>query len=256
MIDLTNNIAIVTGAGGGIGRASSRRLAAAGATVVVTDIDEISGKETEALIQAESGNAVFARLDVTNEDAWSSLGERVEQDYGRVDVLLNNAGIFVIRPLAETTVEEWNRLMSINATSVFLGMKHVAPLMARLGGGSIVNLASAVANVGVPNMTLYGASKGAVRAMTKAVAAEFGRHGVRVNSIHPSWVNTQMAQYGAEAFGETVGGLGSGYPLGRIGEPEDVADVVVFLASDASRFITGAEMVVDGGFLNCSGVAE
>lgn len=248
MARVEGKTAIVTGGGSGIGRSSCLRLAGEGANVVVTDIDEERGEETAGLISQDGGEATFLRHDVTSEDDWESVVREAEDRYGRVDVLLNNAGLYLIKPLAETTLEEWNNLMAINVTGVFLGMKHTAPLMAERESGSIINLSSVAGLMGVPGHALYGASKGAVRIMTKDVAMEYAASQVRVNSIHPGYINTGMAEYGAEASGTTVEQLGQDmYPMGRIGEPEDVANVVLFLASDESRYMTGAELVIDGG---------
>ena len=245
---ITGKVAIVTGGAVGIGRASALRLAAEGAMVVITDIDARSGAETVKLITDKGGKAKFVRHDVTDEAGWRSLVESVERDYGKIDVLMNNAGIYVIKPLVETTVEEWNRLMGINVLGTFLGMKSVVPVMQRHGGGSIINLSSAAGLWGFAGHVLYGASKGAVRIMTKDAAIELGPQQIRVNSIHPGYINTGMVQYGAEVANMTIEAIGSSmYPLGRIGEPEDVANLVLFLASDESRYITGAEMTVDGG---------
>jgi len=245
---ISGKVAIVTGGGSGIGRASALRLASEGATVVVTDIDARSGEETVKLIKDKTGKAKFIRLDVTDEGGWRSLVESVEREYGKIDILLNNAGIYIIKPLVDTTVEEWNRLMAINVTGTFLGMKTTVPVMQRHGGGSIINLSSAAGLWGFAGHTLYGASKGAVRIMTKDAAVELGPQKIRVNSIHPGYINTGMAQYGAEVSNTTIEEIGASmYPLGRIGEPEDVANMVLFLASDESRYVTGAEMTVDGG---------
>lgn len=216
--------------------------------MVVTDIGEERGEETTELIKQGGGEAIFIRHDVTSEDDWEAVVREAEDRYGGVGVLLNNAGLYLIKPLADTTLEEWNNIMAVNVTGVFLGMKHTAPLMAERESGSIINLSSVAGLTGVAGHALYGASKGAVRIMTKDVAMEYAASQVRVNSIHPGYINTGMAAYGAEAAGTTVEQLGQDmYPLGRIGEPEDVANVVVFLASEESRYMTGAELVVDGG---------
>ena len=248
MARVEGKVALVTGGGSGIGRACCVRLAEEGARVVVTDIDADRGNETVQELEGASGQGLFIEHDVTDEGQWESVVNQAEEAYGGVDVLLNNAGIYLIKPLAETTLEEWNNLMAINVTGVFLGMKHVAPGMAEKGGGSIINLSSVAGLMGVPGHALYGASKGAVRIMTKDVAMEYAPYQVRVNSLHPGYINTGMAEYGAEAAGTTVEELGREmYPLGRVGEPEDVANTVLFLASEESKYTTGAEFVVDGG---------
>lgn len=240
-------VAIVTGAGSGIGRACCLGLAEEGAKVVVTDISEERGRETVAQIEAGGGEGLFLRHDVTREDQWESVVARAKETYGGLDVLVNNAGIYLIKALNETTLEEWNDLMAVNVTGVFLGMKHAAPVMAEGGGGSIVNMSSVAGLMGVSGHALYGASKGAVRIMTKDVAMEYAASQVRVNSVHPGYINTGMAEYGATTAGTDIEGLGRLYPLGRIGEPDDVANMVLYLASDEARYLTGGEFVVDGG---------
>ena len=239
--------AVVTGGGSGIGRACCLRLAEEGARVLVTDISEERGQQTVGLIGEAGGEALFVGHDVARENGWEAAVGRAREAYGGVDVLVNNAGLYLIKPLAETTLEEWNNLMAVNVTGVFLGMKHAAPAMAERGGGSVVNMSSVAGLMGVAGHVLYGASKGAVRIMTKDAAMELAASGVRVNSVHPGYINTGMAEYGAAAAGTDVEGLGQLYPLGRIGEPSDVADMVLYLASDESKYVTGAEFVVDGG---------
>jgi len=232
-------VAVVTGAASGIGRAVAKRLAAEGARVIATDVDNQAGQQA-----ASEDGLDFRQLDTTSEGGW----ERLVDEFGHIDVLVNNAGVYLIRPLAETTVSDWDRVMDVNAKGVFLGMRAIAPRMAEAGGGSIINLSSTTALTGIAGRTVYGASKGAVRIMTKDVAMEFAREQVRVNSIHPGYVQTQMAEYGARVAGTTVTELGEkGVPLGRLADVEDVASCVLYLASDEARYITGAELVVDGG---------
>ncbi|OJU84087.1 MAG: short-chain dehydrogenase [Solirubrobacterales bacterium 70-9] len=240
-------VALVTGGGSGIGRAISIALAAEGATVVTTDIDGTAATATAALIEASGGTATAIAQDVTSEPGWEDAVETALSAHGKLDVLVNNAGIYIISALSETTLDDWNRLMAVNVTGVFLGMKHGSAPMVAAGGGSIINMSSIAARMGAPDHTLYGASKGAVCVMTKDVALELAAAKVRVNSIHPSFVNTAMARYGAAAAGASVEELGAVYPLGRIGEPEDVAAAALFLASDESSYITGSELIVDGG---------
>lgn len=247
MARVEGKVAIVTGAGAGIGRACCHRLAEEGARLVVTDIEEQRGNETVARISESGGEALFLEQDVTDESRWQEVVGVAGETYGGVDVLVNNAGLYLIKALTETTVEEWNNLMAVNVTGVFLGMKHAAPAMVERGGGSIINMSSVAGLMGVAGHALYGASKGAVRIMTKDVAMEYASSQVRVNSVHPGYINTGMAEYGASAAGTDLEGLGRLYPLGRIGDPQDVADMVVYLASDESKYVTGAEFVVDGG---------
>lgn len=247
MARVEGKVAVVTGGGAGIGRACSLRLAEEGARVVVTDISEERGQETVEQIEVAGGEGLFVRHDVTREDGWESVVRRAGEAYGGVDVLVNNAGLYLIKPMAETTLEELNNLMAVNVTGVFLGMKHAAPSMIGRGGGSVVNMSSVAGLIGVAGHVLYGAAKGAVRILTKDAAMELAASQVRVNSVHPGYINTGMAEYGAAAAGTDVEGLGQLYPLGRIGEPNDVADMVLYLASEESKYVTGAELVVDGG---------
>lgn len=208
MSRLRNKVVLITGAANGIGAAAATRFAAEGATVIAADVDEAGGKTLVERITATGDTAEFLTHDVADEDQWIEVTDHVREVHGRIDVLINNAGIYLIAPLAETTVEDWNRLMAINVTGTFLGMKHTAPQMAAAGGGAIINLSSIAGLVGVAAHTLYGASKGAVRAMTKGVAAEYAAANVRANSLHPTYVNTAMAAYGAAAAGSTIEALG------------------------------------------------
>jgi len=239
--------AIVTGGAHGIGRAISRMLADEGARVAVTDVDD-AGTKTVDLITEAGGDAIFLEHDVTSEADWKRVVRTVTDTFGVPDVLVNNAGIYHIEPVAETSVEDWTALMDVNVTGVFLGLKHCTPPMAEQGRGSVVNLSSVAGLVGVPNHTCYGASKGAVRIMTKDAAMELAESGVRVNSVHPAYIDTQMADYGAEAQDATKEELDAMHPIGHMGEPEDVAYGVLYLASEESTFMTGSELVLDGGF--------
>lgn len=243
-----NKIAIVTGGGAGIGRATSLMLACEGAKVIVTDIDEDSAKETANQISSQGGTAKFCQQDVVSEEDWKRVLDETRSGFGVPNVLVNNAGILQFNELATTSVEDWHKLMNVNALGVFLGMKHCAPLMGENGGGSIVNLSSTAALVGVARQSVYGASKGAIRTMTKDVAIEFADKQVRVNSVHPSVIDTGMADRGARERGMSKEELGKMYPLGHIGQPIDVAYATLFLASDESKFITGTELAIDGGY--------
>jgi NAD(P)-dependent dehydrogenase (short-subunit alcohol dehydrogenase family) len=245
---IEGKIALITGGGSGIGKETSLLLAKEGATVIVTDINVEAAQETARVIEKRGGNGIAIAHDVTSETEWENVVAEVVRQFERIDILFNNAGIYIIQSLRKTTLEEWNKLMNVNVTGVFLGMKHVAPLMREQGGGSIVNISSTVGLQGAPGHTLYGASKGAVRAMTKSVAMEYAPANVRVNSLHPGYLDTGMAEYGAEASKTTIDELGEQlYPLGRIGERKDAANAVLFLASDESAYMTGSELVIDGG---------
>ncbi len=241
-------IAIVTGGALGIGKATAHLLAREGAAVAVTDIKEEDGRETVAQITDAGHEAAFFEHDVASEDDWERVVASVQETFGAPDVLVNNAGIYRIEPIEEVSVKDWRELMDVNVTGVFLGMKHCTPLMREQGQGSVVNLSSVAGLVGVAGHTCYGASKGAVRTMTKDAAIELAAAGVRVNSIHPAYIDTQMADYGAEVQEASKEELDAMHPIGHMGEPDDVAYAVVYLASEESKFVTGAELVLDGGF--------
>lgn len=248
MAHVEGKVVVVTGAGAGIGRASAALFARNGAKVVATDIKEAEGRETADKIVADGGQALFLSHDVASEQQWQHVLAAAKDHFGGIDVLVNNAGIYIIAPLAETTLEQWNKLFSVNVTGVFLGAKHVAPYLAQRGGGSIINLSSVAGLLGAAGHACYGASKGAVRILTKDLAAELGGQNIRVNSVHPTYVKTAMADYGAVMAGKTLEEMGRGMSvLGRLAEPDDVANVIVFLAADESSYLTGAEFVVDGG---------
>ncbi|HEV7252724.1 MAG TPA: glucose 1-dehydrogenase [Mesorhizobium sp.] len=246
--------ALITGSGMGLGRAAAELLAREGARIAVTDIDRGGGEETVRLIEAAGGEAFFQSHDVADEEAWRHVVAGVEERWGRLDILVNNAGIAIARNVEETTLDEWRRTMAVNADGVFLGCKHAIPLMRRSGGGSIVNLSSIDGIIGEADLAAYCASKGAVRTLTKAVAAHCAetKSGIRCNSIHPGYVWTAQTENYLRDLGrleeERQKAL-SRHPIGFLGEPNDIAFMVLYLASDESRFVTGAEMVVDGGYL-------
>lgn len=242
-------IAIVTGAASGIGRACAHRLAAEGATVLLTDRNAEGG----AAAAAELGPPhAFRALDVTDAAAWAAAIDEVVRAHGRLDVLVNAAGIAVLHDLDATTLEEWRLVHRVNSEGTFLGCQAAHRAMKATGGGSIVNVSSVAGMVADPDMVAYCASKGAVRLLTKAVALHAARagSGVRCNSVHPAFIDTPMvgAMLAAgEGRGLSRAKLERAIPLGRIGEPDDVANAVVYLASDEARFVTGAELVIDGG---------
>jgi 3(or 17)beta-hydroxysteroid dehydrogenase len=236
------NVALVTGGASGIGRAAAARLADAGCRVVVTDVDPAG----QGVVAAIAG-AVFVKHDVTEEADWERAIEIVLDTHGRLDVLVNNAGVVRIQTVTETTLEDWRALMAVNLDGVFLGTKHGVQAMRRHGdGGSIVNVSSTSGLIGAPFASAYCASKGAVRLFTKAVALEYAPEAIRVNSVHPGAVRTPIWAKGGIAL-EDAAAFAAMTPLGRMAEPEEVADAIVYLASDASRYVTGSELVIDGG---------
>jgi NAD(P)-dependent dehydrogenase (short-subunit alcohol dehydrogenase family) len=247
---LTGKVALVTGAASGIGRAAAEGLAREGAGVILTDVQ--SGEEVAAGIRNAGGQAVFQHHDVADEGHWQDVIADVSRSYGRLDVLVNNAGIVVPGPVTDLSLEAWRRQMAVNVDGVFLGVKTSLPLMRRTGGGSIINISSIAGLRGAPNLSAYCASKGAVRLFTKAVALECAtaRDGIRCNSIHPGIIDTPI-------WGQVAPGLNSPVdldalsemrvPLRRKGIPADISSAVVFLASDDSSYMTGEEMVIDGG---------
>lgn len=239
---LDGKIAIVTGAAldRGQGSATARLFASEGARVVLTDVIDDEGHKRVAEIGPATS---FLHHDVTDEEDWRRVVADTEQRFGRLDVLVNNAGIVRSAPLVEHALEDYQAVIAVNQTGVFLGMKHAMPAMARAGGGSIVNISSIDGTRGMAGVVGYVASKWAVRGMTKTAAMEGGPLGIRVNSVHPGFIETPMLP----VSGELAAQLFSHAPVGRIGQPEDVAAVSLFLASDESGFCSGAEFVVDGG---------
>ena len=247
-------VALITGAGTGIGKATAQRLAAEGARVVVTDIDASAAKLTAAKLP---GNAIGLGHDVRVDAEWQTVMDAVQTQCGHLDILVNNAGIMVqgnSQTIEDTDLEHWRAIQLVNVEGVYLGCQHAIRLM-KTTGGSIINLSSIAGLLGTPHLVAYGASKGAVRQLTKSIATHCGRHGygIRCNSVHPGVIKTQM--------GDAVFKLGGGdaeaikaerarsIPLGCLGEAQDVANCILFLASDEARYVTAAELVVDGGYI-------
>ena len=240
MTRLEGKVAIITGAAQGMGASHAKLFVEQGAKVVFTDLNEEKGQA----FAAELGeNALFVKQNVANEADWATVVATAEEKFGPVNVLVNNAGITMAKPLLETTVEEYRRIVEINQVSVFLGMKTVLPSMQKAGGGSIVNVSSM--NGLVAGAIGYTDTKFAVRGMTKAAAMEAAQYNVRVNSVHPGVIATPMVvqedtKAAVEAFAKHI-------PLGRVAQPEEVSNMVLFLASDESSYSTGSEFVIDGG---------
>jgi NAD(P)-dependent dehydrogenase (short-subunit alcohol dehydrogenase family) len=249
MSRVAGKVALVTGAASdpGLGRAIATTLAREGARVVVTDVDEPGVRQCADAIRKDGGEALALHQDVTSEPGWEEVVARTLDAFGRLDVLVNNAGIAVLKPLEAMTLAEWNRQIDVNLTSVFLGCRAVIGAMRRSGGGSIVNLSSVSGVVGLRTAVAYGAAKGGVRIATKAVAVELARDGIRCNSVHPGfiWTNMQAQAMGTNDSSKVQ--LGPLVPLGGLGEPRDIADCVLYLASDESKYVTGAEFTIDGG---------
>jgi NAD(P)-dependent dehydrogenase (short-subunit alcohol dehydrogenase family) len=244
-------VAIVTGAGSGLGRAAALMLAREGARVVVTDVDEETGRDTADTIIQSGSEAMFIRQDVSSEAAWKDVVASTVRRFGKLDILVNNAGVLFASSIEETSLERWRSLMSVNCDGVFLGTKHAIAAMKK-DGGSIINLSSVAGIVGLPNLGAYNASKGAVRLFTKAAALECAKDGgrVRVNSIHPGGIWTPMLEQFIGKQGESTAETAAAamHPVGHAGEPDDIAYAVLYLASDESKFVTGTELVVDGGY--------
>ena len=244
---LQGKVAIITGGARGQGAAEARMFAREGAKVVFGDVLDDEGRQVEAEIAAAGGEAVYVRLDVTDEESWREAVGTAVSRFGKVDILVNNAGIASWHAGDDATVEEWDRIMEINAKGVFLGTKAVIPAMREAGGGSIVNISSISGMVGQTNIHPgYNASKGAVRILTKSTAVQHAGEGIRCNSIHPGPVKTPMTER-SWSNPEWLKATERRTPLGRYAEPDEIAYGVLFLASDESSFMTGSEMVIDGG---------
>ncbi|MDA0262641.1 MAG: glucose 1-dehydrogenase [Chloroflexi bacterium] len=244
---LENKVVLISGGARGMGAVEAKLFAKEGAKIVIGDLLEAEGKRVEAEINETGGECLFVPLDVTDEDQWEQAVAATLGRFGKLDVLVNNAGIFRAHPVEETSSDEWDQVMDINAKGVFLGAKAAIPAMRQAGGGSIINLSSVAGLVGAAYSSAYSASKGAVRLFTKSTAIQYASDGIRSNSIHPGVIQTDMtaeaiadSRFKAERVDPT--------PLARLGQPEDVAYGALYLASDESSFVTGAELVIDGGW--------
>jgi len=252
---VSSKVSLVSGAATGIGQSIAARLAKEGSSVVVGDIDESKAQEVVEEINKKGGKARFVHLDVTNEDMWREVIALVETDLGQLDILVNNAGITIVETVDKMLLSDWRAVMAVNVDGVFLGTKCAVPAMKRAGGGSIINISSILGLTGLEKLSAYCASKGAVRLFTKAVALECGRDGsgIRVNSIHPGYIHTAMMEdtckrdYDGD-IPKGLAELGKLHPMGRVGQPDEIAAGVVYLASEESKFVTGSELVIDGGY--------
>lgn len=243
MTDLTGKTALITGAGRGQGAVEAELLASCGATVLLCDVLQDDGEAHAAALRARGLNARFLPLDVTSEPAWQAAIDALRDWTGRLDILVNNAGIINRKTVADMTVADWEKVMAVNATGAFIGIKCALPLMVETGGGSIVNISS---NSGFSGHydPAYTASKWALRGLTRSVAMEYARHGVRVNAVCPGLIVTDLNRNSPH-----LGPMIEMTPMGRSGEAIEVAQLVLFLASDAASFITGEDFVIDGGFI-------
>ncbi|PKB63966.1 MAG: cyclopentanol dehydrogenase [SAR202 cluster bacterium Io17-Chloro-G2] len=246
---LESKVAFISGGARGMGACEARLFAAEGAMVAIGDVLEEEGRRLAAEIGEAGGECIFLPLDVTSQDQWENAIAATVLKFGRLDILVNNAGVGARNMLVEnTSAEDWDQVMDINAKGVFLGTKAAIPEMRKAGGGSIINISSQLGLVGVDNSSpQYQASKGAVRLLTKSTAIQYAREGIRANSVHPGPIVTPMTE-GSRADTQRNEVTIQRIPLGRYGEPEEVANGVLFLASDESSFMTGSELVIDGGW--------
>ncbi|MED4909466.1 SDR family oxidoreductase [Brevibacillus centrosporus] len=238
---VANKVAIITGGASGIGECMVDLFSQEGAIVIAADINETA---LEAVSKKE--NVYGMKLNVSSDEDWASLAKEVNERFGKIDILVNNAGISSEKPYQDINLDDWQKMLAINGFGPFAGMKHVAPYMAAQKQGSIINISSYTAQIG-QGFNHYSASKGAVRAISKAAATAFGRDGIRVNALFPGIIETPMTQ-ALSTSKELLGRLIQATPLQRLGQPADIAKAALFLASDDSAYITGAELVIDGGF--------
>jgi len=244
---LHNKVVLISGGARGMGAVEANMFSKEGASIIIGDILEDEGHKVEAQINESGGTCIFLKLDVTSEEEWQNAVDTALERFGKLDVLINNAGVFPMEKVEDSTSESWDRVMDVNAKGVFLGIKSVIPAMRLSGGGSIINLSSIAGLVGSAYSASYNASKGAVRLLTKSTAIQYAKDGIRANSIHPGLIDTLMA---AELLSdpELQRRRMASTPMGRTGTSEEVAYGALFLASDESSFITGSELVIDGGF--------
>ncbi|GGB53252.1 2,5-dichloro-2,5-cyclohexadiene-1,4-diol dehydrogenase [Lentibacillus populi] len=242
---LENKVVIITGAASGQGKAEALLFSKHGAKVVISDINEDALYETETEIKNQGGEVISVKHNISLEEEWENVIAITEDRFGILDILINNAGILSRKGLQSTSLEEFNQIQTVNTQGTFLGMKYAAPLMEKSGGGSIVNISSIYGLVGSEGSISYHASKGAIRLMTKSAAVQLSKDFIRVNSIHPGVIETPMSNTIATSDGHP---LESKFPWPKLGQPEDIAYGALYLASDESKFVTGSELVIDGGY--------
>lgn len=248
---VADKVALVTGGALGLGKATAEMLAREGAKVVVTDVNVEEGQKTADGIVAQGGEAIFVRHDAGNEEEWKAAIQATLDKFGRLDVLVNNAGIGFLANVEETTLDDWRKTQSVNLDGVFLGTKYGIEAMRQSGGGSIINLSSIEGLIGDPDLAAYNASKGGVRIFSKSAALHCARnkYGIRINTVHPGYIWTPMVEAVTQGKDtEKYKALVNLHPIGRLGDPDDVAYGVLYLASDESKFVTGTELVIDGGY--------
>lgn len=248
MARVEGKVALITGGALGMGMAHAEALAREGAKIVIADRDEEAGQKAASQLLKNGHEAIFVKLDVSSESQWQEAIDVVTRKYGALHILVNNAGIYLDGTTESTTLEEWDRTFNVNVKGVFLGSKMAIPLIRKSGGGSIINIASNWGLVAFPNAAAYVASKGAVRLLTKATASEVAQDNIRVNSVHPSFTATAMTADTIANDPEKAKKLMGPSLLGRPARAEEIANVVLFLASEDSSFMTGSEVVVDGGY--------
>ena len=247
MARMDGKVALISGGARGQGAAEARLFAQEGAKVVIGDLLDVDGMRVAAEIAELGGEAIYVHLDVTKEEDWQSAVQAAVSAYGKLDVLINNAGIWRRGRVEDTTVEDWDAIQNVNSKGVFLGTKAAIPEMRKAGGGSVINISSTAGLVGGPRSTAYTASKGAVRLFTKATAIQYAGEGIRSNSIHPGPIDTEMIQQVWQGEDNSREESIARTPLGRVGTVDDIAYGALFLASDESSFMTGSELVIDGG---------
>jgi NAD(P)-dependent dehydrogenase (short-subunit alcohol dehydrogenase family) len=249
-ISLANKLALVSGAGAGIGRGCALELARSGADLVINDVDAAAGERTVKEIQELGRKAMFVRADVSNEEEVRALAEAISKQHDRLHILVNNAGFNLFKGIADTTSAEWDRIHSVDLKGIYLMTRTLLPLLKKAGAASVINIASVHAHATTGDITAYAAAKGGVVAMGRSLAQELGPAGIRVNSVSPGFVDTPLldrwlaSEPDAAATMRRVNGF---HPLGRIGTPQDIGRLVVFLGSDMSSFITGSNVTIDGG---------